>query len=73
MTDRWEHDEYWRSNKVSVKLSQEMSQLGKLEVKQKHRDSIAKQAQDLLKGKTRWAPTWQSLPADAKVLQGPLP
>jgi len=26
-----------------------------------HRKSIAQQAQELLKGKTKWAPTWQAL------------
>jgi len=27
----------------------------------KHRQSIAQQAQDLLKGRVKWAPTWQKL------------
>ena len=36
-------------------------------VDHRHRRSIAEQAQDLLTGKEKWAPTWQQMPGERQA------
>lgn len=39
-------------------------------VDHENRASLAQQAKRLLTGKDKWSPTWKSLPADVRVMQG---
>lgn len=47
--------------KAMVAQERLRTSFGKTHPNRKHRKSIAQQAQDLLKGKVKWAPTWQVL------------
>lgn len=38
-------------------------------IDKEHRKSIAEQAQEILEGKAKWGPTWQSLPGQAKFMK----
>ncbi|EXJ55999.1 hypothetical protein A1O7_08930 [Cladophialophora yegresii CBS 114405] len=68
--DAWEHNEYWASMKAIVEKNREESEWGMHNPNQKHRKAIAVQAQQLLKGKTRWAPTWQNFADDWRAMRG---
>ncbi|KAI1610899.1 hypothetical protein EDD37DRAFT_353693 [Exophiala viscosa] len=59
--DPWEYNDYWNSNKAMVANERNKTTFGTTHPNKKHRKSIAQQAQDLLKGRVKWAPTWQKL------------
>ena len=50
-------------------MAQERSEAVKFKPNTKARRSIAEQAQDFLQGKQKWKPSWQSMPADAKIMR----
>lgn len=50
-------------------MSKENSKAVRFEPNTKARRSIAEQAQDFLQGKQKWKPSWQSIPADAKIIR----
>ena len=58
---RWEHDEYWKAMKANVARQRQESIWQETSPNSEHRKSIAQQAQALLKGKAKWAPTWQAV------------
>lgn len=64
----WEADSFKREVVEQQQLQEEMSRLPQFKGKVKERDSIAQQAQDYLKGKKKWKPSWNLIPTDAKVL-----
>ncbi|KAK4943101.1 mitochondrial 54S ribosomal protein YmL41 [Elasticomyces elasticus] len=59
--DAWEYMDYWNSNRAMVANERNKTSFGTTHPNKKHRQSIAQQAQDLLKGRVKWAPTWQKL------------
>ncbi|KAJ9496535.1 mitochondrial 54S ribosomal protein YmL41 [Exophiala xenobiotica] len=59
--DPWERDDFWTAMKAEFARQRMRSSWGTTKPNVEHRKSIAQQAQDLLKGKTKWAPTWQAL------------
>ncbi|KAL6248464.1 mitochondrial 54S ribosomal protein YmL41 [Rhinocladiella similis] len=63
--DPWEHDDYWQLAKAQFAQERESSEWGLSKPNLEHRKSIAQQAQELLKGKKKWAPTWQLLDSSA--------
>ncbi|OAL37671.1 hypothetical protein AYO20_03178 [Fonsecaea nubica] len=66
----WEHDRYWESMKAIVEKNREESEWGMMNPDLKHRKAMALQAQQLLKGKMRWAPTWQNFADDWRAMRG---
>lgn len=58
---RWEHDDYWKSMKSTVAQQRYQSEWQMMNPNPEHRKSIAQQAQQLLRGNAKWAPTWQEL------------
>ncbi|KAJ9604396.1 mitochondrial 54S ribosomal protein YmL41 [Cladophialophora chaetospira] len=68
--DAWEHDEYWKSMKSMVAQNREASQWGQHNPDRSHRKAIALQAQQLLKGKLKWTPTWQNFADDWRAMRG---
>lgn len=72
-TDRgyysWEKDTYYAAQKESNAANDEMMPDAPAKpMKEERVKSIAEQAQDLLKGKEKWRPSWESIPIDAKAL-----
>ena len=68
---RFDKDEFWRANKAQT---DEQKKLGTEKQPMKpdhhHRQTIAKQARDLLTGRASWAPSWKQIPSDVRVLEG---
>ncbi len=56
--------------KEIVAENREKSEWGKLNPDQKHRKAIAVQAQQMLKGKMKWTPTWQNFADDWRAMRG---
>jgi len=69
----WENEEYWKSAIEQREFQKTLQPEAILRPNEKHRKSIAEQAKELLEGKTQWKPTWQSIPTEARVLQGEKP
>ncbi|KIW60183.1 hypothetical protein PV05_00420 [Exophiala xenobiotica] len=59
--DAWEREDFWTAMKAEFARQRMRSSWGTTKPNVEHRKSIAQQAQELLKGKTKWAPTWQAL------------
>ncbi|EHY52866.1 hypothetical protein ABEF92_000763 [Exophiala dermatitidis] len=66
----WEHDPYWNTMKAMLTEQRRESQWGTMNPNIEHRKSIAQQAQELLRGKAKWAPTWQAFADNARAMQG---
>ena len=66
----WENEGYWKSNKGQFDFQKTLQPDAILRPNEKQRKSIAEQAKELLEGKARWKPTWQSIPMDARVIEG---
>ncbi|EXJ95820.1 hypothetical protein A1O1_00944 [Capronia coronata CBS 617.96] len=66
----WEYDTYWNTMKAYVAEQRENSIWGSTQPNLEHRKSIAQQAQQLLKGKDKWAPTWQAFADTTRAMQG---
>lgn len=66
----WDNEQYWAIAKQQSEAQKEISPDAILLPNEKQRKSIAVQAKELLEGKATWKPTWQSIPADVKVMQG---
>jgi hypothetical protein len=66
----WEHDTYWEQQKSLVSMNRERSDWAKTNPNHMHRKAMATQAQQLLAGKTTWAPTWQNFAEDWRVRYG---
>ena len=68
--EAWEKDSYWQTAKENMEAQRAMAPESILRPNVKQRKSIAEQAKELLEGKARWKPTWQSIPSDLRVMQG---
>ena len=65
----WEKDTYYGAQKESYQVQEELSPDAVTKpMKEEKIKSIAEQAQDLLNGKTKWRPSWEHIPVDAKAL-----
>jgi hypothetical protein len=53
-----------------VKEQRQTSGFGKQMEKENHVKTMREQAQQLLSGKARWAPTWQGFQTDQHVMNG---
>ena len=69
----WENDMYWTSAIEQREFQKALQPEAILRPNEKHRKSIAEQAKELLEGKAQWKPTWQSIPTEARVLEGEKP
>lgn len=69
----WENEFFWTSQKEQMEFQRTLQPEAILNPNEKHRKSIAEQAKELLEGKTQWKPTWQSIPTEARVLEGEKP
>ena len=56
--------------KAMISKNREESEWGQHNPNQNHRKAIALQAQQLLKGKTKWTPTWQNFADDWRAMRG---
>ena len=67
--DEWDHEDYWIQRRGMMEANHQESVI---ETKQgpdtMARIALAKQAKALLEGKERWAPTWQRIPTDKKIM-----
>ncbi|EXJ84392.1 hypothetical protein A1O3_05059 [Capronia epimyces CBS 606.96] len=66
----WEHDSYWTTMKALIADQRQESIWGSTQPNLEHRKSIAYQAQQLLRRKSKWAPTWQAFADNTKAMQG---
>ena len=66
----WEQDKFFEGARENIRMQRRMSLDAVLQPDEKHRKSIAEQAKELLEGKAKWKPTWQSISADVRVMQG---
>lgn len=69
----WENESFWTSHKEQIAFQKTLQPESILRPNEKHRKSIAEQAKELLEGKAQWKPTWQSIPTEARVLEGKKP
>lgn len=68
--EEWEKEEYWRLGRAQLENQRLQGQWGEMNPDRRHRKSVAEQARELMEGKRVWKPTWQSIPADERVLKG---
>lgn len=67
----WNTDNYWIQQRGRREMSREENPAyTKMHANPRRRLSIAEQAKALVEGKTTWRPTWQSMPAAVRAMQG---